>query len=306
MVNPRAIEKARQGKRHALDALYAIQELDHPWTTTDTKMAEQLRVDKQDIRNLRLDLVATGSLRTRMTSIGSMRGVEWTLLDTKEVARGKLVAFWLEQDRKTEELMALPRGQNRPATAPPLSYKPPPESQPVATASSSTREAQPDQTVHVAGETVPHQPFLALGSERYDEPRALVEAARQFAGLHREVDKRLKELEALGIQINRETVSKTFQLPRDPRLASVAEALPYIEHLERSTERLGNQVADLRQKLGNLPELQTRLNRLAAQNERLVADKVALEARLRDRPGAMPTPPRPQHANGSNGAALGK
>lgn len=298
MVNPSAIEKSRQGKRRALDALYGSRELDTPWTQTETRLGEQLGIPKQDIRNLRLDLVSVRSLRTRMTSIGQQRALEWTLVDPKEVARGKLVAMWAKQDETTANLMKLRRGKNRPADAPPLSYSPPAES--------SATVAKPDETVYTAGEITPHKPLASLGSERYDEPRALVEAARQYAGLHREVERRVKELEGLGISVNRDTLTKTFQLPKDVRLASVAEALPYVEHLERSTERLGNQVADLREKLGNLPELQTRISRLAAQNERLVAEKVALEARLRDRPSSMPTPPRPQNAAAVNGAASPK
>lgn len=267
MVNPAAIEKARQGKRHALDAIYGVLSLDAPRTTTEGSLADLLRVPKQDLRNLRLDLVAVGALRTRLTSEGRLgRSMEWTLVDPKDAARDKLVALWARQDRTTDERMASLAARRRTDTPRPAASAPP-----------ST-----DPTVAIVGEDAP-KPFAGLAVERYDEPRALVEAARQFAGLHREVDKRLKELEALGITVNRDQIQRTIQLPKDDRLAAIADALPYIEQLERTNERLSNAVADLRGKLGNLPELQQRLNRLSSQNERLVSEKVALEARLRDR-----------------------
>lgn len=288
MVNPTAIEKSRQGKRRALDALYLVLTVGEARLGTDTAIASLIRMPKQDVRNLRYDLTETKALEARSVMVGKTKSTSWTLLVTHETARSGLDALWARQDRETAERMAT-IGERRAKHA--------------AASSTPPTPVAPDETVHISGEDAP-KPFVPLGKERFDEPRALVEAARQFAGLHREVDRRLRELEALGISIDRDSVAKTIKLPRDPRLAAVAEALPYIEQLERSVERLGNQVTDLREKVGNLPELQTRLSRLSSQNERLIAEKLALEGRLRDRPsvpmnGAAHRPAEPVGAPAS-------
>ena len=83
--------------------------------------------------------------------------------------------------------------------------------------------------------------------------------------------------------MDREKIARGMTLPSDPRLAAVADALPYIEQLERQVERLSNQVTDYREKVGNLPELQHQMTRLRNSNERLVAENTALRGQLNNR-----------------------
>lgn len=286
MVNPSAIQKARDGKRAALEKVYAVMVVHEPRITTDTDMANLVQCPKQDVRNLRYDLERVGSLTTKRVPQGR-QGIsnEWTLTDTLDTARRKLNDQWAADDKVTKErVAAIPHpGAPRKAKAAGKGWT-------NGAGHLNIRQASLSEVVAVSGAEAP-KPMAALAPERYDEPRALVEAARQYAGLHKQVEAKVKELEALGITVDRERLGKAVQLPADPRLGAVAQAMPYIEHLERANERLSGQVVDLREKVGNLPELNQRLSRLHAQNERLVAEKLELQRRLDNRPA--PAAPRP-------------
>lgn len=298
VTNPHAIEAARNGKRQALEKVYALLVLNEPRTTTDGDMANLISQPKQDVRNLRLDLEAVGSLRTKRMPMGARMGVqsEWTLVDTIDLARAKLDARWANDDKVTADRLNRLARQNSQRMA----------GVPKGTSNGVTVRPPTSELVHVAGNDAP-RPMASLSSERYDEPRALVEAARQYAGLHKQVDTKVKELEALGITVDRERLAKAVALPADPRLAAVAQAMPYIEGLERQVDRLGGQVADYKTKVGNLPEMQSRLNRLHEQNQRLVAEKVSLQNELGEARGMIREQRRPVPVGpGAQPATAGK
>jgi uncharacterized protein involved in exopolysaccharide biosynthesis len=253
---------------------------------------------------MRLDLEAVGSLRTKRMAVGNRMGVasEWTLVDPLDVARTKLEARWANDDKVTAERLArVARDNAQRQTGQPKANG---HTNGHTNGIAQVRQASMSELVHVTGTDAP-RPMASLSPERYDEPRALVEAARQYAGLHRQVDTKIKELEALGITVDRDKLGKAVALPADPRLSAVAQAMPYIEALERQVERFSAQVADYKTKVGNLPELQSRLNRLHMQNERLVAEKVSLQAELSEARGAIREQRRPPTPVGP-GAPAGK
>lgn len=274
MVNPTAIEQAREGKRKALAKLYAVMVVHEARETTDGDMAHLLDVPKQDLRNLRGDLTEVGSLHLRRIPKGRKGLIpEWVLVDSVDIARQKLNAKWQADDRQTVERVA--------------------QIQHTAKVNRDLNGATPDHPVVPSALVVSSgpdapPPMAALGSERHDEPRALVEAARQFANLHLQVDRKVKELEALGISVDRERLTKAVRLPNDPRLVAVAEALPYIERLERANERLASQNDDLRGKARDLPEVQRQIARLRDQNQHLIADNTALRNQQSERAEVRP------------------
>jgi hypothetical protein len=102
---PVAIEKSRQGKREALEKVYALFVVNEPRQVTDTEVADLVRRPKQDVRNLRMDLSEVGSLTFRRYPAGGNKGWanEWTLVDDLETARRKLNAKWVEDDRLTDQ-----------------------------------------------------------------------------------------------------------------------------------------------------------------------------------------------------------
>jgi len=68
---------------------------------------------------------------------------------------------------------------------------------------------------------------------RKDEPAAFVEAARQYENRNEFVIAKLKEIEAMGVVIDREKVLKGVHLQRDDELEGVVKVLPYIAELEQ-------------------------------------------------------------------------
>ena len=270
-MNPAAVKAARDGKRHALRAIGQMFIIDTPKRTTDGEIATTIRQPKQDVRNLRLDMLEIGSLKVERANVGKTPSMNWTLLDPIDLVEKKLERKWADDDRETARKMS-ELGQTNSQRM-----------KGVPAAQRHTNGHSPDETVAIVGPDAP-KPLAPLGSERYDEPRALVEAGRQYASLHKQVDTKMKELEALGIVVDRERLTKTIQLPNDPRLVAIAQTIPYIEQIERQVERLTLQNTDLREKVATIPDITRERDRLRDQNQRLIAERAARPAQETDRP----------------------
>jgi hypothetical protein len=215
------------------------------------------------MRNLRIDLEGGQGHRTRRIRWAALDSLtEWTL--SSRWARQKMLDVkWAEDDKLTQE-----RVRNIQATAAQNKAKA------HTNGATPAHPVVPDQLVHATGPESP-LPMKSLAGERFDPPRALVEAARQFAGLNREIEGKIKELEAMGVHVDREKMAKAVSMPADPRLTAVAEAMPYIEQLERQVSRLTNQNDDYRAKVANQPQIQADISRLRNANERLVGENTA-------------------------------
>lgn len=74
--------------------------------------------------------------------------------------------------------------------------------------------------------------FVAMQTQEKDESAALVAAARQYSSRQDFVITKLKEMEALGIQLDRTKVLQGVKLQRDDELEGIVKVLPYIDQLE--------------------------------------------------------------------------
>jgi hypothetical protein len=305
MSNPKAIEASRHRKRRALERVFDRYVVDEPFVTTDTELTDRVGggVVKQDIRNLRYDLEGLDppALRTRAVygpGKAPTRKVEWTLLSPKTVALARLEAKWKADDAHTAELMRQPnpsKGRKKAATAPTANTGWSNGAGQLNTGDATPdHPVVPDELVASSGPQAP-KPLAPLAPARHDEPRALVEAARQYAAVNNQLDSKVKELEALGVTVDRVQLAKAIKAPHDHVLLVVSKVLPYVEQLERQVDRLTTQVTDQREKLTGLPELQHRVNRLSEQNQRLVSENTGLRDRLAQRgdlAGRVPDKPR--------------
>ena len=281
MVNPRQIKLRQDATLEALAKACELLVVNEPYEATDPAMAATLGVPKDRVRDLRVELEQVGGLRTerRVEVVRSGSGVSahgraqmrtaWILLVRRDEAERRLRAKYAEDDRVTAERSAAmfaslaerSRGKPRPRKDKPGNG--------IHTRPASLAELE---TVHIAGPD-PRPPLAALAPERRDEAEALVAAARQYAGIRHAVEAKIAELEALGVTVDRAAVAKAIRLPSEPALAAVADALPYIDRLERHAARLAESNTDLRAKLANMPALLNENQRLKDQVGRMVREK---------------------------------
>lgn len=273
MSNPIAIEKSRDGKRRAVERLYAYLTLHEATATADGDLAERFHLPKQDVRNLRYDLVEIGSLRTVRQAAGKQGSkVVWTLVEPENVTKARLEAKWRRDDARTAELLRQPNAskashrRDRGGNGPDLGGATP--DHPVV----------PDALVASSGPEASKPLAQPLTGARYDEPRAMIEAARQYHDVNKQLDAKVKELEALGMTVDRTALAKAIKAPHDHVLLVVSKVLPYVEGLERANERLTQQNTDLREKAARVTEAERDNGRLSDQNRRLVSEIQALRA----------------------------
>lgn len=284
MTNPGAIEKARQGKRNVTERLYDRFVVNEAFTASDGDLADRFKMPKQDVRNARNDLAAVGSL-THVRAAASGHGKigwtnTWTLVDPKGTALAKLEHRWRDDDKRTADLMSKSNPakgvhKNRPMNG-------------HLNGATVAHPVLPDVLVASSGpQSV--KPLAALASERYDEPRAMIEAARQYATTQKELDAKVKEMEALtGKTVDRVALGKLFQVHHDHALLIVSKVMPYVEGLERQLARAQDSNADLRTKIEEMPGLRDQARRLSDSNQRLIAERTALQNQLNNRTEVAP------------------
>jgi CDC6, C terminal winged helix domain len=82
--------------------------------------------------------------------------------------------------------------------------------------------------------------FEALRPLRKDEPRALIEAARQYRdrthGINSKIEDVIATAKELGISINESALRESVPVETDDRLETICLILPYIDELERVVE----------------------------------------------------------------------
>jgi hypothetical protein len=299
MSNPVAIEASRNGKRRAIEKVYEYMTLHEGKATSDGDLAERFRIPKQDIRNLRYDLVEIGSLKLTTVLTSGSRGIagkkiEWTLIEPLNVSKARLEAKWRKDDQHTADLLRKPNPSKagRRKRAPGEGWT----NGAQATLGDATPDhpVVPDQLVASAGPEASKPLAQSLASARYDEPRALVEAARQYATVNKQLDDKVKELEALGMNVDRSQLAKAIKAPHDHQLLVVSKVMPYIEGLERRVERLEAQNVDLREKAGRTAEVEQINTRLSEQNRRLVSELQGYRTNGKAAPAPAPKGDAPQ------------
>lgn len=299
MTNPAVIQAYRDRITKAVEKVWDTLTVEEPFVTTDTDLGARVRLPKADIRAMREAVVALEppALRTRKISEprpgrrGPGIATEWTITTPVNVTKARLAATWRKADEHTAELMSAPnplkgnrRGRPRKATPAPGSGW----TNGSTLAGLDIGRATPDHpvvpdTLVASAGPEPVRAMAAVGPGRKDEAQALIEAARQYANVNRELDKKVKELEDLGMTVDRQALAKAIKAPHDHRLLIVSSVLPYIEQIERQVDRLTTQNEDLRTKNASLPDLTLRVNRLHESNTRLVSENAQLRQQLSDR-----------------------
>ena len=135
----------------------------------------------------------------------------------------------------------------------------------------------------------PDSPMEVLRPLLKDEPKALIEAAKQYRERAAFIREKVEEFERHGLKLDPEAIG----IPLDPRMDIIVLVLPYVEALEKSNERLSKTGVQVRvddeneRKLrGQIAELQ-REKRMAAEaaerHLREVKNKHADELRQKER-----------------------
>lgn len=118
----------------------------------------------------------------------------------------------------------------------------------INTDKTAIRYEQDEPVEAIAGPEAP-SPFEVLKPMRKDEPKALVEAARQYrdktGGIRSKIDDVIATAKELGISINETALRESVTVENDERLEIICLVLPYIEALERRVEALLEKSTDL-------------------------------------------------------------
>lgn len=121
--------------------------------------------------------------------------------------------------------------------------------------------------------------FEALRAVRKDESFALVAAARQYSErthtLDTSVSALVKQAAELGVSIDVAALRASMTVAHDERLETISLVLPYVTQLENAVTRLSSQVEVVKAKLAECERLANENRNLRAQNQRLIAEKVA-------------------------------
>lgn len=119
-----------------------------------------------------------------------------------------------------------------------------------------------------------NSPFDVLASLRKNEPKALVEAARQYAGRRQLINQKLDELEKAGITVNREEFFRSAQLETVEHLDIISLVLPYIDQLETQVQNKDRIIATTREDLRGMAQLRTEYNNLRESYNKAIRDRV--------------------------------
>jgi hypothetical protein len=141
--------------------------------------------------------------------------------------------------------------------------------EPVVTVAQTEKE----ETRAIAGPE-PKKTFTILAPLRKDEPRAFIEAARQYANRQTAVEKEYQSLVTMGLQVDRELFFKAISLPRDETLETVSLVLPLITELENKNTHLLDQLNAARDRVKDYAELKGNYERLQKLWNQRIADRV--------------------------------
>lgn len=141
----------------------------------------------------------------------------------------------------------------------------------------TVRQENGETVEAIVGPDKPH-PFESLRSERKSDSEALVAAARQYRDRKAIIERAFLEMEKQGITIEWDRINETVHVEFDQRLDDIAQILPHITNLEKRVDRLAADNAELRERLKGFDTLRVERDRLRAQNQRLLAERVGQQA----------------------------
>jgi hypothetical protein len=230
------------------------------------RMAELTDTSASLMNTSKADLTRIGVIDVRYVGEPSGKGgryADWRLAVSRDEAKKRATALW-SGPRKTITSAPEPRVEIASEVRTPARLA---QDERIAVAIANTER---EETRAIAGpETT--SPFESLRPMRRSEHAALAEAVRQYATRTQLVTTKLRELEALGIHINPSSV----KMDKDPAMEAQSVLLPYINELEGRCAVFEKTVASLQAQVKGADELRTQARQLKAQNERLIAEKVA-------------------------------
>lgn len=130
-----------------------------------------------------------------------------------------------------------------------------------------------EETRAIAGPE-PEKAFSALAALRKDEPRALIEAAKQYMDRHKAVEREYQSLVTMGLNVDRDLFLQSISLPRDEFMEAVSLVVPLVVELESRVERLSTKVGDLQERTKDYATLKSNYERLQKTWNERVAEKV--------------------------------
>jgi hypothetical protein len=134
-------------------------------------------------------------------------------------------------------------------------------------------EREEEETKAIAGPE-PTKPTEVLRPLRKaDDAEALIAAARQYVDRARQLDAKIKELEAIGLHVDHELIHQAVSWETDERLELVALLLPYITRLENTNSRLAGENTETRALRQQVIEKDRQLSRQREHIERLVRER---------------------------------
>jgi len=143
---------------------------------------------------------------------------------------------------------------------------------------------KPDSVIYVAEEEAPKpepkpiKTFEALAPLRKSEPRAAVEATRQYLAKWDIAKEHARALFDAGLVDDTATVLDNLKLDRDDQLDTIAKILPYIDELEHQVLNLERFQETLKAKAAKVDDLEVALRRSKEQNTRLIASRTQVAA----------------------------
>jgi hypothetical protein len=135
-------------------------------------------------------------------------------------------------------------------------------------------EVVPDP-VHIT-RTESIKSFEGLAPLRKSEPRALVEATRQYLKKWDIANSHAAALVDAGLADTIESVVYNLKLDHDPVMDVVAQVLPYIDELERRIVNLDRFQDTLKAKAARVDDLEIALRRTKEQNTRLISSRTEI------------------------------
>ena len=233
------------------------------------RMAELADVSPALMNRIKSDLTKAGVINVRYTGEKSGKGgryADWLLTVPRDAAKQKATDYWNGKAEPKPRAEIAPAVQPEPATPTAPSFSADPRDVGYVTVAKSERE----ETRAIAGPDN-GSAFEPLRPMRKSENTALAEAVRQYNSRTSLVETKLRELEALGIHI----AASAVKLDKDPVMEAQSALLPYINELEHRCSIYEKTVASLQEQVKGGSELRTQVRSLKAQNERLIAEKVA-------------------------------
>lgn len=267
--------KTRQKLPTLADTLYDAMGQNKEIEASAKQIAEMAGISNSSVTRILATLYAAGLAKRRFfrlpteeqgpwTKGSGGRHVAWTLTGTREETRAAIEGSYdaYREQRAQEKL---------PAHVATETVQPQP--MPVA------EHIEQPVEIESKPKTVARS-FEELAPLRKDESRAFIEVVRKFRDQRTFIEQERKRFSEMGLELG--NVFSAFDAEQESQYRIVAQALPYIEGLERENQRLSEAHQKMVQPTNELANATRTIERQKGQIERLVSEKSTLVDEMRD------------------------